>query len=249
MAPRLILLMSTGSKKKEPRYVCVREARASHSHRMWAEVSSSAPHLLRSGMSDSPIRWRCLLRVLCPVRRPVTALDFVLLKDRNLALARRQGPEINSRVCLWVLPRTRHYIQYWLNNQRQISLLISCLETPKAGSGPTNFRAEPPLASSSAISFPRNPACPGTQYSHIACGYTDSYAAAKHCSCFPKLVHTCNRAQGTTGPWLDRGRPCIVNPPNLTTQQLFEPEISNSVLQWLWNDVSWRLSSAYGCVN
>jgi hypothetical protein len=65
----------------------------------------SAPHLLHNGLSDSPIRWRCLLRVLCPVRRPVTALDCVLLKDRNLALIPRQGPEISSRACLWVLPR------------------------------------------------------------------------------------------------------------------------------------------------
>jgi hypothetical protein len=50
-----------GSKKKEPRYACVNEAKASHSQRMWTEVSSSAPHLLHSGLSDSPIRWRCLL--------------------------------------------------------------------------------------------------------------------------------------------------------------------------------------------
>jgi len=47
------------------------------------------------------------LRVLCPVRRPVTALDCVLLKDRNLALAPRQGPEISSRACLWVSARPR----------------------------------------------------------------------------------------------------------------------------------------------
>ena len=99
MATRLILLMSSGSKQKEPRYTCLSEAKASHSQRMWAEVSSSAPHLLHSGLSDSSIRWRCLLRVLCPVTRPVTALDSALLKDRNLALALRQGPEIKSRDC------------------------------------------------------------------------------------------------------------------------------------------------------
>jgi hypothetical protein len=112
MAPRLILLISSGSKKKEPRYTCLSEAEASHSQRMWAEVSFSAPHL-HSGLSDSPIRWRCLLRVLCPVRRPVTALDCVLLKNRNLALAPRQGPEINSQACLWVLPRPHHERLRW----------------------------------------------------------------------------------------------------------------------------------------
>jgi hypothetical protein len=104
MTPSLILLISSGSKKKESIYTCMSEAKASHLERIWAEVSSSAPHLLHSGLSDSPLRWRCLLRVLCPVRRPVTALDRVLLEDRNLALAPRQGPEINSWACLWVLP-------------------------------------------------------------------------------------------------------------------------------------------------
>jgi hypothetical protein len=160
MAPELILLMSSGSKKKEPRFTCLSEDKASHSQRMPAEVSPSAPHLLHNGLYDSPSRWRCLLRVLCTVRRPVTALDCVLLKDRNLALAPRQGPEISSRACLWVLPRPRHRTQCWLTNQRLILLRISYLETPKAGSGPTNFRAEPSLASSSAISLPHTPACP-----------------------------------------------------------------------------------------
>ena len=42
--------------------------------------------------------------LVCPVRWPVTVLDCVLLKDRNLALASRQGPEISSRACLWVSP-------------------------------------------------------------------------------------------------------------------------------------------------
>jgi len=74
MAPRLILLMSSGS-KKESRYGCLSEAKASHSQKMWVEVSSSVSHLLHSALSDSPIRFRCLLRVLRPVRRPLTALE------------------------------------------------------------------------------------------------------------------------------------------------------------------------------
>jgi hypothetical protein len=153
MAPRLIRLMPSGSKKKKPRYACLSEVKASHSRRMWAEVSSSAPHLLHNGLSDSPIRWSCLLRVLCAVRRPVTALDWVLLKDRNLALAHRQGPEINSRSCLWVSSGPCHQTQCWLTNQRLILLLISCPETPKAGWDPTHFRVELSLASLSVISL------------------------------------------------------------------------------------------------
>jgi hypothetical protein len=114
---------------------------------MWAEVSSLL-HTSYTMDFTSPIKWRCLLRVLSPVRRPVTALDCVLLKDRNLALAPRQGPEINSRACLWVSPRPRHHFQCRLTNQRLILLRISCLEAPKAGSGPTRFGAETSLVNS-----------------------------------------------------------------------------------------------------
>jgi len=56
MVPRLIFLMSSGSKKEEPRYACLSEVKASHSHRMCAEVSNLVPHLLHNGLSASPIR-------------------------------------------------------------------------------------------------------------------------------------------------------------------------------------------------
>ena len=70
MAPKPILLISSGSKKKEPRCACLSEANASHSHSIWAEVSSLTPHFLHKGLSCSPSRWRCLRRVLWPVSRP-----------------------------------------------------------------------------------------------------------------------------------------------------------------------------------
>jgi hypothetical protein len=143
MAPKLILLTSSGSKKKDPRYLYLSEAKASHSHRMWAKVSSLAPHFLHSGLSSSPNKWRCLRRVLCLVRRPVTTLDWFLLKDRSLILVPGQGPEINSRACLGVLPRSHQLAQFWLISQRLSLFLISHLETPKAGLGPSNLRAIP----------------------------------------------------------------------------------------------------------
>jgi hypothetical protein len=71
---------------------------------MWARVSSSTPHL-HEGLLVSPIKWRCLLRVLYPVRRQILTLDCVLLKDKSLVFALRVGSKINSRFCLWVLPR------------------------------------------------------------------------------------------------------------------------------------------------
>jgi len=154
MAPKPKLLISSGSKKKEPRYACLSEARTSYSHRMWAEVSSPTPHFLHMGLSSSPSRWRCLLRVLWPVRRPVTTLDWILLKVINFALVPRLGPEINFRSSLWVSPRLLHWAPCWLTNQRPSLFCKSRLETLRAGSGPRNLRAVPPLASPSVISLP-----------------------------------------------------------------------------------------------
>jgi len=56
MAPKLIILMSSGSEKMEARYVFLNEAAVSHSQRMWTEVSSFTPYLLHSGLFDSPSR-------------------------------------------------------------------------------------------------------------------------------------------------------------------------------------------------
>jgi hypothetical protein len=66
-------------------------------------VSSSAPHFLQVGLSLSPIIYKCLLKVLCPVRGPITTLGCVLLKDNNWTLVATSGSEINSRACLYVL--------------------------------------------------------------------------------------------------------------------------------------------------
>jgi hypothetical protein len=180
MAHRPILLISSGSKKKEPKCVCLCEAQALHSHRTWAEVSSFTPHPLHVGLLAKRSRNKCLLRVLCPVRRPVTTLACVLVKDRNLALLPRLGPEINSRACLRVLPRPLQLALCWPFNQRQCLFCTSCLETPKTGSGPTKPRPEPSLASPSAISFPRTPACPRTQYSPTTCWAEMSFNALWH---------------------------------------------------------------------
>ena len=56
MAPLLSFVTSSGSKKKETRYVCLCEAKASHSHRKWTEVSSSVPRLKFATSSGSSVR-------------------------------------------------------------------------------------------------------------------------------------------------------------------------------------------------
>jgi hypothetical protein len=110
--------------------ICLSEAKASHSQRLWAKVSSYAPRLIHCGLLVSPIQWRCLLRVLCPVRRPVTWI---------MSCQKTQFWSFNSQACLWVLLRPCHLAKCWLSSQWIILLLIFCLETPKDSSDPNNF--------------------------------------------------------------------------------------------------------------
>jgi len=42
MAPVLSFLISSTSKKKEPRFVCLSAAKASHSHKTWTELNKCA---------------------------------------------------------------------------------------------------------------------------------------------------------------------------------------------------------------
>ena len=134
MAPILSFLISSGSKKKEPECVLLSEAKASHSHKMWTEVSSLVPHFLQVGLLLSPIIYKCLLKVLWPVSRPITTLDCVLLKDNNRTHVARSEPEINCRASLCVLHRQRLNTRCWFSWQRFTFIFIFCLETPKKGS-------------------------------------------------------------------------------------------------------------------
>jgi hypothetical protein len=126
-------LMSSGSKKKEPRYVYLSEAKASHSHRTWTEVSFSVPHFLQMGLLLSPIIYRCLLKVLCPGSTPITTLTCVLLKDSNQAPVARLVPQINSPACLCVLQGLCHNARRCFSIEHFIFFLIFCLEAPKKG--------------------------------------------------------------------------------------------------------------------
>jgi hypothetical protein len=59
----------------------------------WGLLCSAIP---TQGTVSSTIMWRCLLKVLCPVRRPITTLDCFLLKDNILVLVAIRGPELSS---------------------------------------------------------------------------------------------------------------------------------------------------------
>jgi hypothetical protein len=133
MAPIPSFLMSPGPKRRNPD-ICTRVRPRSPSHKMWTEVSSSVPHSLQVGLLLIPIIYRCLLKVLCPVSRPITTLDCVLLKGNNWVPVARLGPD--SQACLCVLQGPRHNARCCFSIQRFNFLLIFCLETPKKGSGP-----------------------------------------------------------------------------------------------------------------
>jgi len=84
------------------------EAKASHSHKMWTEVSSSVSHFLHLGSFPIPIMHRCFLKVSCPVSRPITTLVWVLLRDNSRASVGGSGPNINSQACPCVLQVPHH---------------------------------------------------------------------------------------------------------------------------------------------
>jgi hypothetical protein len=86
---------------------------------------------------QSVLLCRYLLRVLCPVRRPIAAEDYILLIS-----AAGLGPEINFQARLWVLVRPCHNVMCWLITQHFIFLFIFCLEITKTGSSPTNLWTE-----------------------------------------------------------------------------------------------------------
>ena len=164
------------------------EAKASHSYKMCTEISSSVPYFLHMGSFPIPIIHKCLLKVLCPVSRPIITLVWVILRDNSRARVARSGSGINSRACLCVSQVPRHNARCWFPIQWFNFILIFCLETLKKGSGATNRWAEPLLENLSAISFPVTPACPGTLHSPTTWRAEMSSNACWHCSTNPDVV-------------------------------------------------------------
>jgi len=111
MVPILRFIISAVSKKKDPSYTCLSEAKASHQHEMWTEFSTSVPHFLQVGSSLNFFTYRSLLGALCYVKRPVTTLDCVLLKESNRAFVTGLRREINFGACLLSTTRTTPHYQ------------------------------------------------------------------------------------------------------------------------------------------
>jgi hypothetical protein len=144
--------------------VCLIEAKASHRQNV------GRGFILRSTLTAErailhPRYVEVPIQGIMPSEESGNHLDCSLLRDKNLALVPRLGPEINSRACHWEGPRSHHRLWCWFTSHRPILILLlrSCFETPRAGSGPTNPLVVPLLASLSAVSLLVTPACPGTK--------------------------------------------------------------------------------------
>jgi hypothetical protein len=80
-----------------------KEDKASHSHKIWNEFSSSVPHFLQVGLLHSPVIYKCLLKVLCSVRRPITTLDCVLLKDSENCLISIRNLKLSEKTNIFII--------------------------------------------------------------------------------------------------------------------------------------------------
>ena len=117
-------------KRSQDMYVSVQQRLHTHSE------CGMRFHLFHTSyMTDyrvTPIKWRCLLRVLSLVRRAITTLNCVQFMDKNLVFVVGLGPETRFRACVQLLLRPRHITKCWLSTQHFIFLFKFCLETSKA---------------------------------------------------------------------------------------------------------------------
>ena len=87
---------------------------------MWAEVSSSAPHLLHKGLLVNPIKWRCLLRVIISAKKANNNPGLCPIEGQKSGLCSQ------TWACVWLLLRPCHLAKCWLTIQHFIFLLIFC---------------------------------------------------------------------------------------------------------------------------
>ena len=114
MTPIFSFLISSGSKKKEPKCVYLSEAKTSHSHKIWTEVSSSVPHFLQVGLLINPI-----------------ILDYTKLRSQNLRcikIFKRHRIKNHSEMFRIVCDPSSGSIKLYLTEIRSGSLIfVVCL--------------------------------------------------------------------------------------------------------------------------
>jgi hypothetical protein len=77
MAPILRFVTSSRSKKKEPRYACMSEARASHSHRTWTRPAQPYYRQIRPIIHIGDIWLHCASEVLYCLHDPLPHCNYL----------------------------------------------------------------------------------------------------------------------------------------------------------------------------
>jgi len=112
---------------------------ASHSHRMWAEVYSSAPHLLHKVILVSPIKWiYTYSQGIMPGKKANDKPGLCPAKGQKSGLCSWTGARNQFlSLSLNTTRTTPHYPMLVIHTAFYLSFMF-CLWTPKDGSGPTN---------------------------------------------------------------------------------------------------------------
>ena len=106
------------------------------------------------GFISFPILCKRPFRPRCPVSGPITTDSCCLLMFSSLVALPCWGPSMRALECLQSLPDFQHSMCF-LSIQSPIARLTTLYGRPSTGSGPVNGVSAPFLASSSALSLPK----------------------------------------------------------------------------------------------
>lgn len=142
--------------------LCLRRHAALQSHRMCFAVSAASLHSRQVWSSALPILKRWYFSDVWPVRRPVMVFSSTLLRDKAV-FAFFCETVMNCFACRCPGMFSQYEV-FVCSSHSLISCFMWLFCTPQQGSGPVNGDMAPRLASSSAVSLPGMPSCPGTHH-------------------------------------------------------------------------------------
>ena len=130
-------------------------------------------HLLHKGFISFPILYKWPFRPRCPGSRPITMDSCYLLMFSSLIALLCWGPFMRALECLQFLPDFQHSMCF-LSIQSPSVCMTTLYGRPSMGTGPVNGVFAPFLTSSSALSLPKIPSCPGTHQLNwvVRCQFT-----------------------------------------------------------------------------
>ena len=108
MAPILRFVTSSGSKKKEPRYGCLSEARASLSHRTWTRPAQPYYHQIRPIVHIGDIWLHCAPEVSYCLCDPLPHCNYLQTSvSRDLSVPSLSSPPSTPDALVTEIPKHR----------------------------------------------------------------------------------------------------------------------------------------------